>query len=122
MVSSHPCRSAKRSPVCGSKWLMWPTVRIVICQGGAFQAQSWGEKISACFYMVFGGMVLGPVISVVGLAGPPVDAKLLLAFTVAEPMKPHVHGFSTFGLYFAIDDCVSHGVVSLEWSGRLSMT
>lgn len=72
--------------------------------------------------MVFGGVVLGPVVSVVGFAGSPVDAKLLLAFAVAEPMKPHIHGFSPFGLDFAVDDGISHGVVSLEWSGRLSMT
>ena len=72
--------------------------------------------------MVFGGVVLGPVVSIVGLARPPGDANLLLAFMITEPMKPHVHGFSSFGLYFVVDDCVSHGVVSLDWSGRLSMT
>ncbi len=72
--------------------------------------------------MVFGGVVLGPVVSVVGLARPPVDAKLLLAFAIAEPMKPHVHEFSSFGLDFAVDDGISHCIVGLEWSGGLSVT
>ena len=72
--------------------------------------------------MVFGGVVLGPVVSIIGLARPPVDANLLLAFMITEPMKPLVHGFSSFGLDFAIDDGVSHGVVGLEWSDGLSVT
>jgi hypothetical protein len=107
---------------CKSKRLLWPNVRFVVCQGGAFENNHGSEKVSSYYLMVFGGVVLGPVVSVVRLARPPVDAKLLLAFAIVEPMKPHVHGFSSFGLDFAFDDSVSHGVVGLEGSGGLSVT
>jgi hypothetical protein len=72
--------------------------------------------------MVFGGVVFGPVVSVVGLARPPVDTKLLLALAIVEPMKTHVHGFSSFWLDFAVDDGISNGIVGLEWCGGLSVT
>jgi hypothetical protein len=72
--------------------------------------------------MMFGRVVFGPGLSVVGLPRPPVDAKLLLALPITEPMKMHVHGFSSFWLDFTIDDSMGHGIVSLEWCGRLSMT
>ena len=65
--------------------------------------------------------MFGPIVSIVGFPRPPVDAKLLLALAIAEPMKMHVHGFSSFQLDFTVDDGISHGVVSLEWSGRLSV-
>ena len=122
MVSSHPCRSVKRSMGCKSNRLMRPNVRFVVCQGGAFREESWSEKVLVCFLMVFGGVVLVPVVSIVGLARLPVDAKLLLAFWIAEPMKLHVHGLSSFGLDFAVDDGISHCIVGLEWSSGLSVT
>ena len=72
--------------------------------------------------MMFGRVVFGPVVSGVGLPRLPVDAKLLLALSISEPMKTHVHGFSLFCLDSTIDDSIGHGVVGLEWCGRLSVT
>ena len=54
--------------------------------------------------MMFGRVVFGPIVGVVGFLRPPVDAKLLLALAIAEPMKMHVHGFSLFQLDFTNDD------------------
>ena len=65
--------------------------------------------------MMFGRVVFGPVVSIVGLSRPPVDAKLLLAFAIAEPMKTHVYGFGSFWSDFSVDDgiawCCQLGVV-----------
>ena len=49
----------------------------------------------------------------------PVDSKLLLAFMISEPVKAHVHCLGLFGLYFTIDDGISHSIVGLERGGRL---
>jgi hypothetical protein len=59
-------------------------------------------------------VVFGPVIGIVGLAGASVEFKLVLAFVVTQPVKSHVHGFGAFHLYFAFDNSVCHGVVSLD--------
>ena len=63
--------------------------------------------------MIFGGMVLCPVVGVIVFAWSPVNAKLFLAFPVAKPVEAHVPGFGSFGLDFAIDNCVGHGIVCL---------
>ncbi len=58
--------------------------------------------------------MFGPVVSVVGLPRPPVDAKLLLALMIAEPMKMHVHGFCLLGLDTTVDDAFGSAVVGLN--------
>jgi hypothetical protein len=67
-------------------------------------------------------MIFGLVISIVEFSGAPVDAGLFLAFSVAEPVAAHVHGFSAFWLYLAIDDAFGSGVVGLKGHGWLFMT
>ena len=37
-------------------------------------------------------------------------------------MKPHVHSLGAFGLLFSIDDCIGHGIVSLDGGRRLFVT
>ena len=63
-----------------------------------------------------------PVISIVEVFGTSVDTELYLAFSVAEPVKAHVHGFSAFRLDLAIDNAFGSGVVSLKGCGWLFMT
>ena len=64
---------------------------------------------------MFGGVVFGPVVSVVGLPRPPVDAKLLLALMVAKPMKMHVHGLGWFGRIFLL--MTASAMAMSVWSG-----
>jgi len=87
-----------------------------------FENNHGSEKVSPGFLMMFCRVVFGPVVSVIGLPRPPIHVKLLLALSIVEPMKTHVHGFSSFRLNFTIDDGIGHGVVGLEWCGRLSVT
>ena len=68
---------------------------------------------------MFGRVVLGPVVGVVVFAWSPVYTELLLTFPVAEPMEAHVHGFGSFWLDFAIDNCICHGIVGLQWGRGL---
>ena len=48
--------------------------------------------------VVFGRMMFGPVVSVVRFARMPVDAELVFAFMVLEPVEAHVHCLSVLGL------------------------
>ena len=67
-------------------------------------------------------MMFGPVVGIVRFPRMPVDAKLLLAFVVIEPMKAHVHCLSAFGLDFTIYNGISHGIISLERGGWLPVS
>ena len=71
---------------------------------------------------MFGWLVFSLVVSVVEFAGAPVDAKLFLAFSVAEQVESHIHGFCSFGLNFTIYNRFSHRVVRLKWRGWLFMS
>jgi hypothetical protein len=71
--------------------------------------------------MVFGWMVLGPVIASIVGAWAPVDAELFLGFVVAEPVVTHVHGLGGFGLDFVGYNPICRGVVGLDWCGWLRM-
>ena len=64
-------------------------------------------------------MMFGPVVSIVCFSWPPEKFELLLAFSVSQPMKTHVHCLCSFWLYFGIDDCFGHGVVGLDGRCRL---
>ena len=69
------------------------------------------EKVASDVLMMFGRMVFGPIVGIVEFARAPIDAKLLVAFVVAEPVKMSVHGLGLFKLDFAIDNSISHSVV-----------
>ena len=56
--------------------------------------------------MVCGRVVFCPIVSVVEFAGAPVDAELVLAFVISEPVESHVHGFGPFGLDLSVDDAL----------------
>ena len=60
-----------------------------------------------------------PIVGVVCLAWAPVESELFLAFAVAQPVESHVHCFCSLGLDFAVDDCVGHRIVCLDWGGGL---
>ena len=67
--------------------------------------------------MMFGPMMIGPIIALVQFSSSPIDAELFLAFPVAKPMEAHVHGFSAFWGYLAIDHSICYWVVILDQSG-----
>ena len=52
-------------------------------------------------------MMFSPVVGIVEFAWAPVDAELVLAFAIAEPVESHVHGFGPFGLDFFVNDALS---------------
>ena len=80
-----------------------------------------GEKFFSNFDMMSGRVVFCPIVSKICFARMPKKFELLLAFPVAEPVETHVHGFGTFWLYLTVNDGIRHGIVSLDWGGRLFM-
>ena len=71
------------------------------------------DEFESNILMMFGWVVLSPVMGIVEFAWVPVDAELFLVFSVVEPMKTHIHGFCAFGLDFTVYNNLSHGVVCL---------
>ena len=57
--------------------------------------------------MMGGRVMFSPVVGIVEFARAPVDAELVLAFAMAEPVESHVHGFGPFGLDFSVNDASS---------------
>ena len=51
----------------------------------------------------------------VRLPRPPINVKLSLNFTVAEPVKLHVHRLRAFWLVFIIYHAFRRQVVGLDW-------
>ena len=64
-------------------------------------------------------MMLGEVIGLVENAFAPVNDKLTLACTVADPVKAHVDGFGSFLLDGVVGDARGSCVVGGHRSGRL---
>ena len=64
-------------------------------------------------------MMLVPIVGIILFAWPPIKFKFFLAFSVAQPVKDHVHCFCSLCLNFSIDYCVGHGIVGVDWVGRL---
>ena len=64
-------------------------------------------------------MMLGEVIGLVENAFAPVNDKLTLACTVADPVKAHVDGFGSFLLDGVVGDARGSRVVGGHRSGRL---
>ena len=79
-----------------------------------FENNHGSEKVVPCFLIMFGGVVFGPVVSVVGLPRPPVNAKLLKALTIAEPMKTHVRGFGLFSSDFPLMTASAMALLQVE--------
>ena len=59
------------------------------CANG--MAEVVDEEFLAHEFMVAGGMVLGHIVRRVVCAWAPVDAELLLSYTVLDPMEPHIY-------------------------------
>ena len=55
------------------------------------------------------------------LSWTPINAKLPLAFSIAQPMESHVHCRGACWLYLAIGDGFRHSIVGLQWCWRLFM-
>ena len=59
-------------------------------------------------------MIVFPIACVIFLTWPPVDPKLLMAFSVTDPMKSHLHCMISFWLDFLIDNSLCHCVIYLD--------
>ncbi len=64
-------------------------------------------------------VVLGPVVSFVGMSRTPEESELVLGFPASEPMESHVHGFGAFGLNVVVHNAHGCCVVGLHRNGRL---
>ena len=64
-------------------------------------------------------VMLGKVLGKILTAGLPVDAKLTLSGTVADPIKAHIHGLGTPDFDQVIGYAVGHRVISLDGGGTL---
>ena len=67
-------------------------------------------------------MVLCVVISEVILSSFPMDVEMSLAYSIPDPIEPHVNSFRSLLLDSVIDDAFCTRVVSLNWSWGLLMT
>jgi len=65
--------------------------------------------------------MFGEIVSPAGIARPPENMELALAFAIAEPVEMHVHHFGVFLFDHVIDDPTGSVVVSLQGSGGLGM-
>ena len=86
-----------------------------------FKNNHRSEEIPPYVLVMFGGVVLGPLVGEISITRSPIDAELALAFVVSEPVEMHVHCFGAFWLDFAVYDCISHSIVHLEGCCRLLM-
>jgi len=66
-------------------------------------------------------VILGEVVSFVGGAWLPKDVILVMANTIANPIKLHVNGFGLFLFDVIIGNAGGCGIVGLNRSGRLWM-
>ena len=64
-------------------------------------------------------VVLGEVVSKIGGAWGPIDAKLALFDAVADPIKSHVYGFGAYLFAGTIDNSAGGGVVGGNGCSRL---
>ena len=63
--------------------------------------------------------VFAEVVSVVLVAGAPVDCELPLFNAILEPIKPHVNGLGAALLDSAIKDSFGTLIVGFNWCGWL---
>ncbi len=64
-------------------------------------------------------MFLEVVAVVLGRAWVPVVSELILLVAVAEPPKPHVHGFCAAGQDVVDHNAQGGAIVGLDWCGGL---
>jgi hypothetical protein len=64
------------------------------------------------FLRGFHEVMLGPVITPISCAAPPMDDELSLADAVADPIKTHFHSFGAFLLDRIVSDAHGRAVVS----------
>lgn len=64
-------------------------------------------------------MVFCKIIGSIQCTGFPVDNKLALADTIADPIESHINCLGTFLLDGIIDDSFGTGVIRLDWRGGL---
>lgn len=79
------------------------------------------EICGADSLVMFGGMMLGDVISFVGFAGFPIDMELSLLDMIADPIEAHAHGFGALLFYLIIGNVRGSAFASLERCWGLGM-
>jgi len=110
--SSHPCQVACLVSLYAAR------ATFVFCWSCCCSSRNilrtmYDMRNSLRMLMMWLWMMLCPVIGVIYFSRLPLNSKLLLAFAISEPVKPHAHCRCVFGLYFTIDDSVCHSIVSL---------
>ena len=75
----------------------------MVAESYYFNDQLQCNEFAPDVLMVCGGMVFGPVVSIVEFARVPLDVELFLAFAILQPMESHVNCFGAFQLHFTID-------------------
>ena len=61
------------------------------------------------------------VICCVVITSTPVDNKLVVRYSVTDPVKSHVDCLGCFHFYVGVGETDGGGVVDLDWGGRLRM-
>ena len=72
--------------------------------------------------MMLWGVMFTHVISRVTVSWAPVDKKLVLSDTVADPIKPHIDSFSSFQFYAGVSKANCGCVVDLDRGRGLGVT
>jgi hypothetical protein len=91
----------------------------IIFVGGIF----FGEKVGGAYYLLMVGIAVmfGEVIGLIETAFAPINYKLALASTVADPIEAHVDGFGSLLLDSVVGDTGCSGIVSGNRSWGLLM-
>ena len=66
-------------------------------------------------------VMLGKIIGTIATAFTPIDLKLALANSIADPVEPHVNGLGSFLFDRVVGDTGGGAVISSDRCGRLGM-
>ena len=80
----------------------------IVAQPKLLQDNVRCEEFAPHVFVVFGSVVLCPIVCIIKFPRTPIESELFLAFSVSEPVESHVHGFGSLRLYFAVDHPFGH--------------
>ena len=106
--STHPHHRLSRDMLVVSKGF-----KVITCTSGIIQVGGPDGLV------MVRGMVFGDVISAILFAGFPVDKKLALANTIADPVEAHVNCLGSLLFNCIVDNASGSAVVGLERGRRL---
>ena len=94
----HTLTNAFFVPIC----LVCFFCLILLFYSQHFQYNVWNEKLFLSVSMVFCGIMLCTIISIIGFPCPPIYYELLLSLLVSQTVKTHIHCLCSLWLYFSI--------------------